>query len=255
MGLHPGIARGGADGGSTHTPPPSSIPSAILSGGSPNVVQMQSSIPGNIGMITQHQHGRRNRRWYLGIQSKKDPAHVMTEVYKALLALGCEWMQLSSYRVRCRWKPNIPKHNSNDMVWNMQTNSNHRPGLDDTMDMAIDGYDKTSPQMRVITGEDGTLANIPNLCSSDYCIKIGLTLYKVQQSIYLLDFQKLTGDAFSFMTLCANIITELKNLSVASKQHQALLAQQQAARLAQLQQQKAVGNGVPQPLPPMPPRK
>mmetsp|Transcript_20936 Transcript_20936/g.41889 ORF Transcript_20936/g.41889 Transcript_20936/m.41889 type:complete len:667 (+) Transcript_20936:611-2611(+) len=234
---------------------------------SPASTVMQSSIPGNVGMIAQHQHQRRNRRWYLGIQSKKDPAHVMTEVYKALLALGCEWMQLSSYRVRCRWKPNIPKHdgtpwhmpkganNSNDMVWNMQTNSNHRPGLDDTMDMAIDGDDKTSPQMRVITGEDGTLANIPNLCSSDYCIKIGLTLYKVQQSIYLLDFQKLTGDAFSFMTLCANIITELKNLSVASKQHQALLAQQQAARLAQLQQQKAVGNGVPQPLPPMPPRK
>jgi hypothetical protein len=26
-------------------------------------------------------------RWYLGIQSKKDPAHVMTEVYKAMLAL------------------------------------------------------------------------------------------------------------------------------------------------------------------------
>ena len=26
-------------------------------------------------------------RWYLGIQSKKDPAHVMTEVYKAMQAL------------------------------------------------------------------------------------------------------------------------------------------------------------------------
>jgi Kinase associated domain 1 len=57
-------------------------------------------------------------------------------------------------------------------------------------------------------------------------IKIGLTLYKVQQNIYLLDFQKVSGDAFSYMTLCANIITELKTLSAASKQ--ALLAQQQA---------------------------
>jgi hypothetical protein len=27
----------------------------------------------------------KKRRWYLGIQSKKDPAHVMTEVYKALM--------------------------------------------------------------------------------------------------------------------------------------------------------------------------
>lgn len=30
----------------------------------------------------------KKRRWYLGIQSKKDPAHVMTEVYKALLQVG-----------------------------------------------------------------------------------------------------------------------------------------------------------------------
>ena len=48
----------------------------------------------------------RRRRWYLGIQSKKEPAHVMTEVYKALLQLGCEWKILDSYRVRCRWRPN-----------------------------------------------------------------------------------------------------------------------------------------------------
>merc|ERR1712183_676080 len=141
------------------------------------------------------------------------------------------------------------------MVWNRQGNAHIRAGQDDTVDMAVDGDERSNQQMRVITGENGILADIPNLCSSDYCIKIGLTLYKVQQSIYLLDFQKLTGDAFSFMTLCANIITELKNLSVASKQHQAMLAQQQAAKLAQLQQQQAVVNGVPQPLPPMPPRK
>ena len=80
---------------------------------------------------------------------------------------------------------------------------------------------------------------VPDLSTKEYCIKIGLTLYKVQQSIYLLDFQKMTGDAFSFMTLCANIITELKTLSAASKQQQALLAQQQAAAAA-AQQQAAI---------------
>jgi len=83
--------------------------------------------------------------------------------------------------------------------------------------------------MRVITGQDGAFVPIPNLCTPEYCVKIGLTLYKVQQTIYLLDFQKMSGDAFSFMTLCANIITELKTLSAASKQQQALLAHQQAA--------------------------
>lgn len=92
-------------------------------------------------------------------------------------------------------------------------------------------------KMAVISGSDGALMEIPDLCVADYTVKIGLSLYKVQQSIYLLDFQKMTGDAFSFMTLCSNIITELKTLSAASKQQQAMLAQQHAARQAALQQQ------------------
>eukprot|EP01035_Chromulina_nebulosa_P037299 gene37299-50336_t len=47
----------------------------------------------------------------------------------------------------------------------------------------------------------------------DTKIKIALSLYKVQQNIYLLDFQRVEGDSFGFMKLCAFIITELKNLS------------------------------------------
>merc|ERR1719410_2651311 len=91
--------------------------------------------------------------------------------------------------------------------------------------------------MKVVAGDDGHHLEVPNLCMPEYNIKIGLTLYKVQQNIYLLDFQKMIGDAFSFMTLCANIITELKTLSAASKQQQALLAQHQAA----MQQQQQAG--------------
>lgn len=99
--------------------------------------------------------------------------------------------------------------------------------------------------MRVISGDDGHLVQVPNLNTLDYCIKIGLTLYKVQQNIYLLDFQKMTGDAFSFMTLCANIITELKTLSAANKKQQQLLAQQQAALAQQHAAMQAAGGGLP----------
>lgn len=242
--LHPGAARAGAGGGPTHTPPPSSIPSSILSGGSPHVVQMQSSIPGNIGMIAQHQHGRRNRRWYLGIQSKKDPAHVMTEVYKALMALGCEWLQLSSYRIKCRWKPNVPRESLRRQMMfpeaGGETPDRAWESGGGATDMNIDDYGKlNSNEMKTkCVGTDDDVS-IPDLSTKEYCIKCGLTLYKVQQSIYLLDFQKMTGDAFSFMTLCANIITELKTLSAASKHQQALLAQQQAAAAA-AQQQAAI---------------
>lgn len=48
----------------------------------------------------------KRRRWYLGIQSKKDPGHVMTEVYKAMLALGCKWKAMNNYRVLCLWTHN-----------------------------------------------------------------------------------------------------------------------------------------------------
>jgi Kinase associated domain 1 len=98
--------------------------------------------------------------------------------------------------------------------------------------------------MQVISRTEGQFVRVPNLSTADYSIKIGLTLYKVQQNIYLLDFQKMTGDAFSFMTLCANIITELKTLSAASKQAQQqqamyMAAQQQAQQEAVAAQQAA----------------
>ncbi|KAH8057396.1 serine threonine protein kinase [Aureococcus anophagefferens] len=121
------------------------------------------------------------RRWYLGIQSKKDPAHVMTEVYKALLQLDCEWKTVDPYRLQTRWRPN-----------------------------AAPGAAGAPPPP-----SDATAAN--DRLKSGYCIKIMLTLYKVQQNIFLLDFQNVEGDCFGFMTLCAKIIKELKALSAASR--------------------------------------
>ncbi|GMH72322.1 hypothetical protein TrVE_jg14158 [Triparma verrucosa] len=213
-------------------------------------LQMLSSIPGNVGMLSQHQQGRRTRRWYLGIQSKKDPAHVMTEVYKALSALGCEWLQLSSYRIKCRWMPN--KGTTTGTSASAQRDLQKRRREDSADEMSLDDEDleddegeeddgepivNTNPntKMRIITSEHDGYASVPNLCSSKYAIKIGLTLYKVQHSIYLLDFQKMNGDAFTFMSLCAAIITELKTLSAANKLQQ---QQQQAALLAMQQQQQ-----------------
>ena len=242
--LNPRASRGGG-GSDSHTTSPGALPSMPPSGGSPHVVQMQSSIPGNIGMIAQHQHGRRNRRWYLGIQSKKDPAHVMTEVYKALMALGCEWLQLSSYRIKCRWRPNVSREVLRRQMMMPAGGDIPDRAFDnggDSMNIDEDGKRSDGDRLTKCVGTNEN-ARVPDLGTKDYCIKIGLTLYKVQQSIYLLDFQKMTGDAFSFMTLCANIITELKTLSAASKQQQALLAQQQAAAAAAQQQVAIAAQG------------
>ena len=244
-------------------------PIGVVGVGSHPVVQMTSSIPGNTGMIAQHQHGRRTRRWYLGIQSKKDPAHVMTEVYKALMALGCQWLQLSSYRIKCKWRPNGPRegvipgfHAGQFPGMSIPSAGGETPdaifqkssgAMDMDEDVSMDGgKDKQSNPtrapdfMNVVAGDDGHNVTVPNLSTENYSIKIGLTLYKVQQNIYLLDFQKKTGDAFSFMTLCANIITELKTLSAASRQQQLLQQQQAAAAAAQqqaMQQQRHALSG------------
>ena len=275
--MHPGSSSGGSMSGNQYGQQYGQSPPMALSVGTQHhqVLQMTSSIPGNTGMIAQHQHGRRTRRWYLGIQSKKDPAHVMTEVYKALTALGCEWLQLSSYRIKCKWRPNAARCSTMTTVlgdtpiaasgasaidgnvalpWGQPPVTQRSPvGLHDTaveMDVETSGDVKESSHpirsvggivdgkcMQVISNNEGEFARVPNLSTAEYSIKIGLTLYKVQQNIYLLDFQKMTGDAFSFMTLCANIITELKTLSAASKQ------QQLAMQTYTLQQQQQQGLG------------
>ena len=202
----------------------------------PPVVQMTSSIPGNVGMISQHQDGRRYRQWCLGIQSKKDPAHVMKDVYKALHSLGCEWLQLSSYRINCRWRPNVA--NGGGFQQSARKTARQQAGLDSPEIVSIDlgvNESKCGPfpshsYIHIMAGRVGHCPRVShcprvlNLSTQDYCINIGLTLYKIKQSVYLLDFQKITGDAFSFMTLCANIITELKTLGAASKQQQAAVA-------------------------------
>jgi 5'-AMP-activated protein kinase catalytic alpha subunit len=123
--------------------------------------------PPGVGETALHPDGgnvpaAKRRRWYLGIQSKKEPAHVMSEVYKALHVLQFDWKVVAPYRVKCRWQPSG--------------------------------------------------ATMPN-ASMNHVVTIGLQLYKVQQHIYLLDFQKLDGNAFTYMNLCARIITELKTLS------------------------------------------
>ena len=100
----------------------------------------------------------RRRRWYLGIQSKKDPGHVMTEVLHALGSLAFSWILLSPFRIKGKWTP---------------------------------------PQSASNRGRSGE-------------IKVIFQLYKVQSGIYLLDFQRCSGDVFSFMALCSKVINELK---------------------------------------------
>ena len=196
---------------SSRTPPANSPLRIHNAGTSPSSSKMEfsgtSTAHGGVRHAMQETRDTqsRRRRWYLGIQSKKDPAHVMREVYKAMQQLRCTWYQVNNYRVLCLWNQGQP---SNPLGFLNPFRSQTEGSMD------TDSVATSSPDI----------------------VRIALTLYKVQQNIYLLDFQRVEGDAFSFMKLCARIITELKNLSAASR-NQAQLQQQQQ------QQQPAVVSG------------
>jgi 5'-AMP-activated protein kinase catalytic alpha subunit len=175
------------------------------------------SRPGSASSSSASQ-GRR-RRWYLGIQSKKEPSHVMTEVYKALASLGCEWHIIDSYRIKCRFRIQSSTPSKSSLFMQFGALTTNDPNM-------VESSTKEDENMMMTNG--GVVA------VEQESIMIYLSLYKVQPSIYLLDFQKNDGNPFDFMTLCARIITELKALSQANRQQQ----QQQQAHQMQLQQQQ-----------------
>jgi serine/threonine protein kinase len=233
----------------------------------------------------------RRRRWYLGIQSKKDPLHVMSEVFRALRDAGLEWKVTGPYKVRAKMIPSVLGL-SNDLqpldpalaaTPGSMPLGLHGPAIleedededdededDSDIDpdntMAIDDGVGASDSARemllsvssaasaaIVTGPNGMILSDPghssgisstNILSASganassasqskskskkaralreeaarnmtgpqryAAVKVQLQLYKVQRGIYLLDLQKAAGDPFSFMNLCARIITELK---------------------------------------------
>ena len=238
------------------------------------------------------------RRWYLGIQSKKDPAHVMTEVFKAMHALDCHWHAVNNYRVLCLWDQGEGSNDSkmtitkskfdNDNVAPSRRSSGGQTSpttfvqghvtikMNDDLTVVADGTgndigaDSTdhSSSMAMDTGnsssgwQNGEMMGESNGDSGQGMrempvldellldkskgankemeidfdtantseegkpmkTKAALSLYKVQRSIYLLDFQRIEGDPFSFMKLCALIVTELKKLSAATRNAKAAKA-------------------------------
>lgn len=86
----------------------------------------------------------------------------------------------------------------------------------------VTGFNSSNTNNGSITMASSSSAmDVPALAQdhsiSETRFKIALSLYKVQQNIYLLDFQRVEGGALGFMKLCALIIAELKNLSAANR--------------------------------------
>ena len=145
------------------------------------------------------QLGGRKRRWYLGIQSKKEPGHVMIEVLRALQALDFSWICQSPYCIKARWRHAARSSSSSNVT-------------ESDADADADAASKVEDDGDIVMKE-----------SVHRTVILTLTLYKVQQGIFLLDFHRESGELFDFINLCSTIINELK-LHAARMQLQKRLA-------------------------------
>jgi 5'-AMP-activated protein kinase catalytic alpha subunit len=159
----------------------------------------------------------------------------MTEVYKALMSLGCKWHPVTNYRVLVLHRFDLSGNGNGNGAKNGGNSSGNTAAAGGAFPPAPPSAAATdcSDNMDMVMGTgEASAASSAGRMSGDETVevKVALSLYKVQQSIYLLDFQRIEGDAFDFMKLCAMTIAELKNLSAASRVWQAQLAAQQAAQ-------------------------
>ncbi|KAA0150884.1 hypothetical protein FNF29_04998 [Cafeteria roenbergensis] len=136
------------------------------------------------------------RRWYVGIQSRKQPVRVMSEVMRALRDSGFQWRHIAPYRLRARWQP----ADGTPAAAAMHTAAH----------AASAAYTAGRPLPASLPQPEGLAA-----CAA---VRISVQLFRVppQRGIYLLDLRRAAGDSFGFMALCARIIAELKVPSAAS---------------------------------------
>ena len=233
------VMAGNNSSGASDGVPPSSVHSPALgpplappyAGHLQSMLQEQQRQREQMERQIRQQQQRRARRWYLGIQSKKDPTHIMAEVYTALMTLGCRWRIVSNYRIVCVC-------DSMESVGKTGASSSDDSGgakdgdagMDDMecddMSIAMDSVatETTLPPppspSHSDPGSEGETKKSPGSARAKGRCKVALSLYKVQQSIYLLDFQRVEGCPFSFMNIASGIIGELKRLSALAKKQQ-----------------------------------
>ena len=155
---------------------------------------------GNSAQLGARSSGMRRRRWYLGIQSKKQPGNVMVEVLSALRALNLRWAMISQYLVQARWDPEAEKHEDE---------------MEESNAMKIDGTGGKSPSESTTGNSEGKDMDVDEDTNSvgengKKPVILNLHLYKVQTNIYLLDFQMLEGGVVMFINICSRFINQLK---------------------------------------------
>eukprot|EP00638_Chattonella_subsalsa_P021735 CAMPEP_0117884484 /NCGR_PEP_ID=MMETSP0950-20121206/18919_1 /TAXON_ID=44440 /ORGANISM="Chattonella subsalsa, Strain CCMP2191" /LENGTH=639 /DNA_ID=CAMNT_0005740883 /DNA_START=21 /DNA_END=1940 /DNA_ORIENTATION=- len=220
-------------------PPPSIITNSQQAPASPYAIARttpRNTTPRMVGVAPGSSHGQKSRRrWFLGIQSKKEGIHIMMELFRIIYMLGGQWRQIQkkeAYRLHVAWKPNAPRPPQASFI-NFPDFCNNPP-KDHNLESPEMGYFDSSENLQQLLQQDtnggerhqpkklnpsskqegyhpgGGSSPSQDYFDVDYALKFGLALYKLDQGLYLLDFWLVEGQAFFFMQLCATIIMNLK---------------------------------------------
>lgn len=148
----------------------------------------------------------------------------MTEVFKAMQSLNCKWYNVHNYRVLCLWRyTSGMTHAESDELRSMQKHTQQdssRSNIDNAIKfrspypgdpnhpiLYMDGLDPERGGDEMAISNSNSQLDLENLLTYDQSslddsadklfpgpletIKIAMSLYKVQQNIYLLDFQRI----------------------------------------------------------------
>ncbi|XP_076893158.1 SNF1-related protein kinase catalytic subunit alpha KIN10-like [Bidens hawaiensis] len=118
-------------------------------------------------------------KWALGFESCSSPHETMRDVLTVFQRLNVQWKKIGPYNVKCLWKPSVQHYSL--------PNGMNRISLTEDIN-CVNGSLKTS-----------------NNETFGFCdaVKFEIQLYKGNAESYVLDWQRVCGDPFLFIEVCA----------------------------------------------------
>jgi len=146
------------------------------------------------------------RKWRLGMHGRGHPSTLMAELYRVLQKQGISWKKMSPYNLKCRKVVKVPRTRSS-----MSDDDDDDQLVGDShMDM---GHERTVESSASVpqTQEGSTAENRDSdVAADEMVLKFECQMYKSRDDEYLVDVQRLSGDAFIYMDIVSKLIVEMR---------------------------------------------
>eukprot|EP00238_Polyblepharides_amylifera_P000466 CAMPEP_0196572784 /NCGR_PEP_ID=MMETSP1081-20130531/2766_1 /TAXON_ID=36882 /ORGANISM="Pyramimonas amylifera, Strain CCMP720" /LENGTH=446 /DNA_ID=CAMNT_0041890217 /DNA_START=123 /DNA_END=1463 /DNA_ORIENTATION=+ len=155
------------------------------------------------------------RHWTLGIQTRRPPAEMMTEVFRTLQSIGVGWKRTQPYTVKCRQQlaAATTSHPPSSVLTHLQSgaappsvggpSTPQNPAAPHPADPLVATSATTTPPSGV---QDMSHA----ITTQHLLVKFEVQLYRLKEERYAVDIQRLEGPLYCYMDLVNRFISELK---------------------------------------------